>query len=1450
MINSIFKKKGVALLVLLLCLIGTSAIAQTTLPPTANTSDYDGDGVPNNIDDDDDNDGILDVDEYDCTLSPSDLIWGVPIWSGTGDPDDETEIDVTTTINSTEVSVTNTGTDFAGNPGLDILEGSVFNGKNGLLINAVIGELIGTSIVYTVSFNRPVIGLNFSVIDIDFSDGTIYGAEYKDQVTVTVSNGAENLTLIKDMDYTVPNSTIVDDIGGGVFQGLQLIGNTNTTDADVIFNINQPVDKIVVEFTNVATVPSTLYTAISISDFSWTCAFRDVDSDTLADHFDTDSDGDTCPDALEGDGGFALADIDADNSLGDTVDANGIPTTAGTGQADVSSTDNTTTSGVCDDDGDGVINSTDGANSLSPCLPEQSAGYTGYDATNTIWADGDCDLDGILNGDEVGVAPFTDPYDPDTDGDGEPDNVDTAPLSPCLPEQSAGYTEYDATNTIWAGGDCDLDGILNGDEVGVAPFTDPYNPDTDGDGEPDNVDTAPLSPCLPEQSAGYTGYDATNTIWAGGDCDLDGILNGDEVGVAPFTDPYNPDTDGDGEPDNVDTAPLSPCLPEQSAGYTGYDATNTIWAGGDCDLDGILNGDEVGVTPFTDPYNPDTDGDGEPDNVDTAPLSPCLPEQSAGYTGYDATNTIWADGDCDLDGILNGDEVGVAPFTDPYNPDTDGDGEPDNVDTDPLSPCLPEQSAGYTGYDATNTIWAGGDCDLDGILNGDEVGVAPFTDPYNPDTDGDGEPDVDTAPLSPCLPEQSAGYTGYDATNTIWAGGDCDLDGILNGDEVGVAPFTDPYNPDTDGDGEPDNVDTAPLSPCLPEQSAGYTGYDATNTIWAGGDCDLDGILNGDEVGVAPFTDPYNPDTDGDGEPDNVDTAPLSPCLPEQSAGYTGYDATNTIWAGGDCDLDGILNGDEVGVAPFTDPYNPDTDGDGEPDNVDTAPLSPCLPEQSAGYTGYDMTNAIWAAADCDSDGLTNSLEITNGTDPYLFVDTDGDGIDDDNEVNNGTDPSLPCDPVQSAGYADYDSGNATWAAADCDGDGVINGDEVANGTDPYEVSADTDGDGIDDDNEVNNGTDPSLPCDPVQSAGYADYDSGNATWAAADCDGDGVINGDEVANGTDPYGVSVDTDGDGIDDDNEVNNGTDPSLPCDPAQSVGYTGYDATNTTWAAADCDGDGIANGTEDTNGTDPYLASGDTDGDGINDDNEVNNGTDPNDPCDPSQDVGYTGYDATNAIWAEADCDRDSLTNSEEIALGTDVYNADTDGDTINDGQEVSDGTDPFDDCDSIGGTPLPDSFCDRDNDGLSDEDEIINGTDPDDPDSDGDTIEDGVEVADGTDPLDPCDSNGGTPPQGVICGVEISNSILTPDGDGVNDFFNIDNIGLYANNSVEIINRWGAVVYKTENYNNTSNVFAGIANTGTSLNKGNILPAGVYFYVIKYVDEGESKTESGYLYINQ
>jgi gliding motility-associated-like protein/uncharacterized repeat protein (TIGR01451 family) len=62
------------------------------------------------------------------------------------------------------------------------------------------------------------------------------------------------------------------------------------------------------------------------------------------------------------------------------------------------------------------------------------------------------------------------------------------------------------------------------------------------------------------------------------------------------------------------------------------------------------------------------------------------------------------------------------------------------------------------------------------------------------------------------------------------------------------------------------------------------------------------------------------------------------------------------------------------------------------------------------------------------------------------------------------------------------------------------------------------------------------------------------------------------------------------------------------------------------------------------------------------------------------------------------------------------------------------------------------------------------------------------------------------------------NVFTPNGDGKNDTFLIDNLKSFEENELTVINRWGNIVYKTKNYNNEWN--------------GNELNDGTYFYIIK------------------
>jgi gliding motility-associated-like protein len=96
--------------------------------------------------------------------------------------------------------------------------------------------------------------------------------------------------------------------------------------------------------------------------------------------------------------------------------------------------------------------------------------------------------------------------------------------------------------------------------------------------------------------------------------------------------------------------------------------------------------------------------------------------------------------------------------------------------------------------------------------------------------------------------------------------------------------------------------------------------------------------------------------------------------------------------------------------------------------------------------------------------------------------------------------------------------------------------------------------------------------------------------------------------------------------------------------------------------------------------------------------------------------------------------------------------------------------------------------------------------------------------------------------------------MSPNGDGLNEFFNIENIEnteCYLSNSVEIYNRWGVLVYDVQNYDNSSKAFRGVSEGRATVNKSAELPIGTYFYIIQYTtSDGDVVNKSGYLYLTR
>tara|TARA_R110002051_G_scaffold181460_1_gene251043 strand:+ start:133153 stop:140220 length:7068 start_codon:yes stop_codon:yes gene_type:complete len=91
--------------------------------------------------------------------------------------------------------------------------------------------------------------------------------------------------------------------------------------------------------------------------------------------------------------------------------------------------------------------------------------------------------------------------------------------------------------------------------------------------------------------------------------------------------------------------------------------------------------------------------------------------------------------------------------------------------------------------------------------------------------------------------------------------------------------------------------------------------------------------------------------------------------------------------------------------------------------------------------------------------------------------------------------------------------------------------------------------------------------------------------------------------------------------------------------------------------------------------------------------------------------------------------------------------------------------------------------------------------------------------------------------------------FSPNGDGINEYWQIENIQYYPKNEVFIYNRWGDLVFKIADYNNNDNVFRGEANQMSRLGAGE-LPNGTYFFHIQIDGETILKKTKGYVVIKR
>jgi len=85
--------------------------------------------------------------------------------------------------------------------------------------------------------------------------------------------------------------------------------------------------------------------------------------------------------------------------------------------------------------------------------------------------------------------------------------------------------------------------------------------------------------------------------------------------------------------------------------------------------------------------------------------------------------------------------------------------------------------------------------------------------------------------------------------------------------------------------------------------------------------------------------------------------------------------------------------------------------------------------------------------------------------------------------------------------------------------------------------------------------------------------------------------------------------------------------------------------------------------------------------------------------------------------------------------------------------------------------------------------------------------------------------------------------------------NIDDTVCYPENTVEIYNRWGVLVFETKNYNNVSNVFDGTSKGRTTISQSSGLPTGTYYYILNYTSyDGNNNIQTnrkdGFLYLTR
>ena len=696
--------------------------------------DNDNDGMPDAVDFDDDNDGILDTDEG-C---------GNLIINGSFEQDDFTDSSVYANagangayigadLNTDQISAWNYtqnmdgwveggnwASAFDGNQYMDIIGNASRSGGIMNVVSQTINTVPGNSYRLSLYWGEDVghaagsnVNLQVDVVDesngvlIDddlnrTANGTIGGVSGPNhwfyyertfiattvQTTVSFSSNAPGPSFasganIDFISVTVASpSTCLDTDNDGIIDSLDLDSdNDGIFDAEEAGHGQAHTNGIVNGATGADGIPDAVQNSPDGETVNYVPV--DTDSDGVDDILDLDADGDGIPDNLEAQ---TTVGYIAPNG---TVDANGVDTAYPSG-IDPTNTDGADTPDYLDVDSDneggndtieagitlsGNDTDNDGLDDATDATPEYSdvGGTIDNPLSGTVILP-DTDSDATAGGD-VDFRDATDDRS-DSDNDGVPDDID-------LDDDNDGILDT-------------VEGVLDDDDGDL--IINSLDLDSDNDGIPDNVEAQTTIGYVPpntDDAATYLANDGVNSAYLGGvtptntdgadtpdylDIDSDNE-GGDDTTEAGIT-LSGLDTDNDGLDDATDATPDY----SDVGGTIDNPLSGTVILP-DTDNDATTGGD-VDFRDATDDRS-DSDNDGVPDDID-------LDDDNDGI--LDTVEGGLDDDDGDL--IINSLDL-----------DSDNDGIPDNVEAQTTIGYVPpntDDAATYLANDGVNSAYLGG----------------------------------------------------------------------------------------------------------------------------------------------------------------------------------------------------------------------------------------------------------------------------------------------------------------------------------------------------------------------------------------------------------------------------------------------------------------------------------------------------------------------------------------------------------------------------------------------------------------------------------------------------------------------------------------------------------------------------------------------------------------------